>query len=52
MTHVAAEALYWSAVSRYKASHQPADLVGGWARLRSRQPESVWRVKQVFTEDE
>ena len=50
--HTAPEALYWAAVSQYKRSHRAAELVGGWARLRSRHPESLWRIRQMFTEEE
>jgi len=46
----APEALYWAAVSRYKGSGNADDLMGGWAKLRSRYPESPWRVKQIFVE--
>jgi hypothetical protein len=49
-TDAAAEALYWAAVSRYKGSHQGSDLIGGWEKLRSQYPESIWRTKQSFTE--
>jgi hypothetical protein len=49
-TDAAAEALYWAAVSRYKGSHDGADLIGGWEKLRGSYPESVWRTKQSFSE--
>ncbi|HEY7063645.1 MAG TPA: hypothetical protein VII06_19355 [Chloroflexota bacterium] len=50
LSDVAPEALYWAAVSRYKASHQAEDLLGGWRKLQSRYPESPWRVRQSFIE--
>jgi hypothetical protein len=25
--------------------------LGGWKQLRARYPDSIWRVKQSFTED-
>ena len=28
------------------------DLSGGWRRLQARYPESLWRVKQAFTEEQ
>jgi hypothetical protein len=43
---------YWAAVSRFKESDRPADPIAEWSRLRSRYPESVRRVKQMFSEDE
>ena len=48
---VAPEAQYYLAVSKYKASHEGADLIGGWKQLQARFPDSIWRVKQSFTED-
>ena len=48
----AAEAQYFLAVAAYKASHDGADLVGGWERLRGRYPDSLWRLKQSFTEQQ
>ncbi len=49
-TDVAPEALYWAAVSRYKGSHEASDLIGGWEKLRSQYPGSIWRTKQSFAE--
>ena len=49
-TDVAPEALYWAAVSRYKDSHEGADLIGGWEKLRGQYPESSWRTKPSFSE--
>ncbi len=46
----APEALYYLAVSRYKASHEAADLYEGWESLRARHPDSIWRVRQLFSE--
>jgi TolA-binding protein len=48
---VAPEAQYFLAVSKYKASHEGADLLGGWKLLQARYPDSIWRVKQSFSED-
>lgn len=50
---VAAEAQYYYAVSRYKASHEANDLWGakGWRAIQTRYPESIWRIKQSFGED-
>lgn len=47
-----AEALYWAAVARYKGSHNADDLMGGWEKLRERYPDSVWRTKQSFVEQQ
>lgn len=49
-SHVADEAAYWAAVSRYNESGQADGLMTGWQKLRSRYPESIWRVKQLFYE--
>ena len=49
-TDAAAEALYWTAVSRYKGSHEASDLIGGWEKLRSQYPASTWRTRQSFAE--
>jgi tetratricopeptide (TPR) repeat protein len=47
----APEAEYYYAVSMYKHSHQPDDLMGNWDRLRRDHPESTWRVRQSFSEN-
>jgi hypothetical protein len=47
---VAPEAQYFLAVSKYKASHEGSDLLGGWKQLQARFPDSIWRVRQSFTE--
>ncbi len=49
-TDAAAEALYWAAVARYRASHEGSDLIGRWEKLRGQYPGSIWRTKQSFTE--
>jgi hypothetical protein len=50
-SYVAPEAAYWRAVCRYKRTHEPKDLLGGWFRtLRSRYPESQWRAAQSWSE--
>lgn len=50
----ASEAAYFFAVAKYKGSHEPGDLLGrhGWHRLQTRYPESTWRLRQSWTEDE
>lgn len=50
MSHVAAEAAYWAAVSRYNETDQSEGLMTGWMKLRERYPQSVWRWKQAFYE--
>lgn len=47
---VAPEALYYLAVSRYKASGQGKDLAAGWHQLQNQYPDSRWRIKQLFME--
>ena len=47
----AAEAQYFLAVATYKARHDVTDLVGGWKRLQTRYPDSLWRMKQSFAEE-
>lgn len=49
---VAPEAQYFRAVAAYKASHDGNDLLRGWRRLQLRYPESTWRVRQTFAEQE
>lgn len=49
---VAPEAQYFLAVANYKASHDGKDLMHGWHRLQVRYPESTWRVRQSFSEQE
>lgn len=44
------EAAYFSAVSRYKESHNADDLLSGWKRLQTRYPASTWRLKQSMVE--
>lgn len=51
-SEVAPEALYWEAVARYKESGNGSDLVGTWSELRSRYPSSIWRMKQIFSEQQ
>ena len=48
---IAPEAQYFQAVSTYKHTHAGSDLSGSWKKLQTRYPESIWRVKQSFTED-
>lgn len=49
-SHVAPEASYWAAVSRYNESGQSEGLMAGWEKLRQRYPDSLWRFKQMFYE--
>ncbi len=46
----AAEAAYFAGVSRYRLTHEPADLLDNWTALQHRYPSSQWRTKQSFTE--
>ena len=48
---VAPEAQYFAAVAAYKHSHQAPDLLDTWRRLQTQYPNSIWRVKQSFTEE-
>ncbi len=47
---IAAEAQYFLAIAKYKANGQGSDLTSRWQQLQTRYPDSVWRVKQSFTE--
>jgi hypothetical protein len=47
---VAPEAQYFAAVAAYKHSHQASDLLDTWRRLQTQYSNSIWRVKQSFTE--
>jgi hypothetical protein len=47
---VAPEAQYFFAVSAYKHGHAASDLLDNWRRLQTQYPNSIWRVKQSFTE--
>lgn len=47
---VAAEASYYGAVAAYRNSHEADDLLGGWGRLQTEYPDSIWRTKQSFIE--
>ena len=49
---MAPEAHYYLAVARYKMSHRAEDLQGAWRLLQARYPESAWRLKQAFTEEQ
>jgi hypothetical protein len=46
----APEVAYFTAVSRYRVSHEPADLLDNWAHVQHRYPTSEWRTKQSFIE--
>jgi hypothetical protein len=38
-------------VTRYKRTHEPNDLLGGWRRtLHTRYPDSQWRTAQAWCE--
>lgn len=47
---VAPEVAYFTAVSRYRISHQVPDLLDNWGHVQRRYPMSEWRTKQSFTE--
>ena len=50
-SYVAPEAAYWRSVCRYKRTHEPEDLLGGWSRtLQTRYPYSRWRTAQSWSE--
>jgi len=42
------EALYWSAITDYKASHNAEDLKSGWLKLLEQYPESEWAHRAEF----
>jgi hypothetical protein len=42
---VAAEALYWAGVSKYKATNDPSPLRQADRELKERYPESSWAKK-------
>ena len=46
-TTCAAEALYWRAVCRYQATHDPSPLVEVAGELQSQHPDSVWAAKAI-----
>ncbi len=50
-SRVAPEAAYFAAVANYRASEDSAELMKGWEKLRSRFPDSDWRLKQTMVED-
>jgi hypothetical protein len=50
-SRVAPEAAYYAAVANYRTSKDSADLMKGWEKLRSRYPESDWRLKQMMVEE-
>ncbi len=47
---VAPEVAYFTAVSRYRISHQASDLLENWGHVQRRYPMSQWRTKQSFIE--
>jgi hypothetical protein len=47
-TYAAPEAQYYLGVARYRRDPQSDELLTQWANLRSRYPESEYRVKQSF----
>jgi hypothetical protein len=47
---VAAEAMYYLAVARFKVSKDRGDLEDGFDLLRRRHPNSIWREKQIYEE--
>jgi hypothetical protein len=49
-TYAAPEAQYYLGVARYRRDPQSDELLTQWGNLRSRYPESEYRVKQSFKE--
>lgn len=49
-SYAAPEAQYYLGVSRYRRDPQSDELLTQWAQLRSRYPNSEYRVKQSFKE--
>jgi hypothetical protein len=49
-TYAAAEAQYYLGVTRYRRDPDSDELLTQWAGLRSRYPESEYRMKQSFKE--
>jgi hypothetical protein len=49
-TYAAAEAQYYLGVTRYRANPDGNDLLTQWHELRSRYPQSEYRMKQSFKE--
>jgi hypothetical protein len=47
-TYAAPEAQYYLGVARYRRDPQSDELLTQWANLRSRYPDSEYRVKQSF----
>lgn len=47
-TYAAPEAQYYLGVTRYRRDPDSDELLTQWAKLRSRYPESEYRVKQSF----
>jgi len=47
-TYAAPEAQYYLGVTRYRRDPDSDELLNQWANLRSRYPESEYRVKQSF----
>lgn len=47
-TYAAPEAQYYLGVTRYRRDPDSDELLAQWANLRSRYPESEYRVKQSF----
>lgn len=48
--YAAPEALYYLGVTRYRRDPESDELLTQWANLRSRYPQSEYRVKQSFKE--
>ena len=49
-TYAAPEALYYLGVARYRKDPNSDELLTQWANLRSRYPDSEYRVRQSFKE--
>lgn len=48
---IAPEAAYFTAVSKYRSTHDAPDLLENWSHLQRRYPLSDWRTKQSFVEN-
>ena len=48
---IAPEVAYFTAVSRYRLTHEVPDLLDNWVHVQRRYPISEWRTKQSFIEN-
>jgi hypothetical protein len=49
-SYFAPEAMYYLAAAKYKHTHESTALAAGWRQLRSRYPDSIWRMRQLQDE--